>query len=505
MKTLKQSGYKNLDVFFGDLHNHCGMSYGRGSLMDAIQNARLQLDFASVTLHAAWPDLPTDDPNLVYLVDYHNSGFSKARNNWHSYLNTIDEVNEEGSFITFPSYEWHSSQFGDYCIYFKDCGKCPILDAGSLPELRESLRSNPTPAILIPHHIGYKLGWRGINWQAYSNQLSPVVEIFSFHGLSERSDGPYPYLHSMGPLDDQSSAQTGWSQGHVFGIIGSTDNHNAFPGSYGQGRMGVWAESLSREAIWQAINKRRTYALTGDRIELAYTLNGSLMGDICQADEERHIEVSISSGSTIDYIDVLHNNKVIHRENVFNHSETSKNRFKVFFEVGWSEDKDPNEWNVELKVESGKLLLVEPRFRGFGPIYTAEKNEVAYSNLKRLDENRVQFSTQTRKNPSVQTSATEGVALEIEAAGSTRLIAHLNGKVFEHSISELITGARSHYLSGFVSPAICFHRAVPYGEYCQEFNFQHTNESPQTRDWYYIRVRQRNNQWAWSSPIWVNK
>jgi hypothetical protein len=23
------------------------------------------------------------------------------------------------------------------------------------------------------------------------------------------------------------------------------------------------------------------------------------------------------------------------------------------------------------------------------------------------------------------------------------------------------------------------------------------------RDWYYVRVAQRNGQWAWSSPIWV--
>ncbi|MEZ4719329.1 MAG: hypothetical protein R2851_25055 [Caldilineaceae bacterium] len=117
-----------------------------------------------------------------------------------------------------------------------------------------------------PHHIGYRQGYRGINWRAFREAVSPVVEIFSFHGLSLSSEGPYPYLHSMGPRHEQSTAEYGWEQGHVFGIIGSTDHHNAFPGSYGYGRLGVWAPALSRDAVWEAIAQRRTYALTGDRM-----------------------------------------------------------------------------------------------------------------------------------------------------------------------------------------------------------------------------------------------
>ncbi len=44
--------YAHLTAFYGDLHNHCGISYEHGSLDDAYRNARLQLDFASVTPHA---------------------------------------------------------------------------------------------------------------------------------------------------------------------------------------------------------------------------------------------------------------------------------------------------------------------------------------------------------------------------------------------------------------------------------------------------------------------
>jgi len=73
-------------------------------------------------------------------------------------------------------------------------------------------------------------------------------------------------------------------------------------------------------------------------------------------------------------------------------------------------------------------------------------------------------------------------------------------------LAELFTGSRTFYLGGFVSPAICFHQAVPRAAYTHRFGFLHRDlrhSQAVPRDWYYVRVRQRNNQWAWSSPIWV--
>ncbi|MEM6431490.1 MAG: DUF3604 domain-containing protein, partial [Deinococcota bacterium] len=241
-----------LQIFYGDIHNHCNLSYGQGTIEEAFENAKLQLDFCSVTLHAAWPDLPTDDPDLGYLVDYHKEGFAIAQNNWQAYLETVEAHNQNGSFVSFPSFEWHSMQDGDHCIYYQSSQGAQILDAPTLAALRASLKQQEIESLLLPHHIGYKQGFRGINWFSFNSEFSPVAEIFSFHGQAESSEGPYPYLHSMGPRHEQSTAQYGWSQGHVFGLVGSTDHHNAFPGSYGYGRMAVWAENLSRETIWQA-------------------------------------------------------------------------------------------------------------------------------------------------------------------------------------------------------------------------------------------------------------
>jgi len=503
MTSLHRNGYQHLNVFFGDLHNHCGLSYGQGTLAEAIQNARLQLDFASVTMHAVWPDMPRDDPKLGYLVDYHRQGFAKAAENWPAYLEEIEKYNEDGRFVTFASYEWHSLEFGDYCVYFKNGSDIPILNDGDLSALRQKASQLKTPAFIIPHHIGYKQGSRGINWQAFSSQISPVAEIFSFHGLSESSEGAYPYLHSMGPRHGHGTAQYGWEQGHIFGIIGSTDHHNSFPGSYGVGRLGVWAESLTRDSIWDAISKRRTYALTGDRIQLGFSANGHLLGDICPPDTERWIEVSVSGGSSVDYIEVLHNNQVIHRESIFPQKSDS-GVFKVFVELGWGEESKDTAWDVDLQIVGGNLRQVEPRFRGYGPTDAPKDAKFAYINWQQVKPDHVCFHTLTRQNPLSHTSTTEGISLEIEGDGNTILLATINGRQYEQHLSELMTGSRTFYLGGFVSPAFCFHRAVPRSEYEHHFAFLHRSKTL-NRDWYYVRVRQRNDQWAWSSPIWFEK
>ena len=75
-------GYKGLKVYYGDIHNHCGISYGHGTIEDAFANARLQLNFCSVTGHGYWPDMPRDEERLREIVRYHEEGFAKLRKGW---------------------------------------------------------------------------------------------------------------------------------------------------------------------------------------------------------------------------------------------------------------------------------------------------------------------------------------------------------------------------------------------------------------------------------------
>ena len=496
-------GYEAFTSRYGDLHNHCDLSYGRGSLHDALANARLQLDFVSVTVHGAWPDVPTDDAALAYLVDYHERGFERARAGWEGYVHAVDAADRPGRFTTLASFEWHSMAYGDHCVYFRDASASRILDAPDLPALRASVRSLPTDAFVIPHHPGYRQGTRGIDWSAFDAELSPVVETFSFHGSSESCDGPLPYLHAMGPRDERGTARFAWKEGLRFGVIGSTDHHNAVPGAYGFGRVGAWLTSLDRDGLWDALRARRTVALTGDRIALAFTVDGAVMGDVVEAGPERRLAVAVRGGAGIDYVEVLHDERVVHRQNVFA-QPFEGGLAKVHVEVGWGEAKEATAWDVELRVVGGELLDVEPRFRG--PLPSVEPPAGALHaphTLTRPSTDAVRFTTSTYPNPASAVPAMEGICLEVRGDVATELEATVNGRTIRVSLGDLSEGTRTHHLAGFVSPALVFHRAAPEAEYTTRFDLSHRPSGPIATDMYRVRVRQRNEQWAWSSPIWV--
>jgi hypothetical protein len=170
--------------------------------------------------------------------------------------------------------------------------------------------------------------------------------------------------------------------------------------------------------------------------------------------------------------------------------------------VGWGERSADVPWDVALHVEGGILHGVEPRFRGYGPTQTPEGETFAYTAWQQPAPNQVTFQTRTRQNLSLHTPATEGISLKVEGDARTQLRATINGADVSVCLGDLLSGSRTFYMGGFVSPAICFHQAVSESAYTCQFDLLHIGQSRQ-REWYHVRVRQRNDQWAWSSPIWV--
>ena len=495
----------NMSLYFGDIHNHCGISYGHGSLEDAYKNARLQLDFASVTGHSSWPDIPEGDTRLQSVVDYHHTGFRKLESSWQKYVDVTEEYNEPGKFITFFSYEWHSLQSGDHVTYFKR----PVdsmLKPATIEKFRQKLlsfRAQGIDCMLIPHHIGYKTGYRGLNWETFFEDISPVVEIISMHGCAESDNSPIPYLHTMGPLDSNNTMQAGLAAGKHFGVVGSTDHHSAHPGSYGYGRLGVWAEALTRDAIWEAIQQRRTYALSGDNIELHFAMNDHPLGSQIAYTNDRHIDLSVKGGYALDRIEVLKNNQVILQQCFVDQASLTKNiRGKFVLEMGWGEKDIEQLWDGELTIENGTLLKVEPRFHGIDIVDPKDQHQKQhhFSFYEQSRENSVAFQTCTWGNPTSVTNANQAICFEIEGIPATRISCRINKKQFSYTLEELHQGSKSEYLGAFLTGAVRFHRFSPEQEYLWETAFQDTSENSRN-DFYYVRVSQKNQQWAWSSPI----
>ncbi|HKK49328.1 MAG TPA: hypothetical protein VJ932_09535, partial [Alkalispirochaeta sp.] len=285
---------------FGDIHNHCGISYAHGTLQDALENAALRLDFVSVTGHAAWPDMPVGDARVAHIVDFHEKGFAKLANGWSRYQEEIAEFEQARSLVVFPGYEIHSNEHGDYTVVgYRH--QLPLLTADTPMELQRVLNDSVARteiesagrmlpgALTFPHHIGYRVGARGGNWESFTEALSPVVEITSMHGLAESDRTDHPFLHSMGPLQHRGTMWEGLEQGHRFGVLGNTDHHSAHPGSYGHGVTGVWAAGRGRDAVWEALYARRTWANTGDAVRLWHSVDDvPLGGELSAADRHQH-------------------------------------------------------------------------------------------------------------------------------------------------------------------------------------------------------------------------
>ncbi|MCP4724760.1 MAG: DUF3604 domain-containing protein, partial [bacterium] len=305
------------NLYWGDMHCHSGISYGRGSLPDAFEAAQEhRLDFCAVVGHSSWYDTPRDDEHMNRIRDYivyHDVGYEHLASLWPDVKRITKEVLQPGKFIPFLAFEWHSIEFGDHNVYyFEPDGE--IIKAPTIKDLREKMSSHK--AIVVPHHIGYTPGSRGINWDHFvGSDQSPMVEVHSFHGCSVSDTSPYPMLREMGPRAAERTMEAGLKKGHKFGIFGSTDNHYGYPGSYGEGKIAVYANELTQESLWEAFKARRVYAVTGDRIAVDFSVNDAFMGQEVEGGGNREIAFSVQGDDFLDYVDLFKNGRIIKRFN----------------------------------------------------------------------------------------------------------------------------------------------------------------------------------------------
>ena len=196
-------------------------------------------------------------------------------------------------------------------------------------------------SIGIPHHLAYSLGNRGKNWDTHDESFSPVAEIFSHHGSSERDATSIPmerHIH-MGPRVDGTSVVAGLKRGKHFGLICSGDNHEV-PAMVKYGRAGVWADDYSKDAIWDALTSRRTFGFTGSRIDVWTEAEGHPLGSVFTTDaEEVELKVRAHANSKVERIELYRDGDLddVHvvRWRAPEPSEDGTVRFKFRVEFGW--------------------------------------------------------------------------------------------------------------------------------------------------------------------------
>lgn len=505
-RLARLSSEMGLRALVGDIHNHCNLSYGHGSLHGALENARRQLDFVSVTGHAYWPDMPVDDPSVSHIVDFHQRGFERLRQSWPCHFETLKRFHQPGQFTVFPGYEMHSCAHGDYTIVMKALDAVDMVQRDTPLDLRKALQERfSNDAFAFPHHIGYRTGARGINWETFDESLSPVLEMISMHGCSETSLVDRPFLHSMGPSDGVNTVHNGWNQGHVFGVIGNTDHHSGYPGSYGHGRGTVYAAQNTSDAVWSGIQSRNTNAQTGDNIHLFATMDGVPQGSIISPTRDAQINIEAVGGSFIDYIDVVKNGVVIDRITPslrpapLDRLEGEVDTIFVL-ELGWGARGTYHDWRGSVRLREGTIDAIEPRLRGPEIVSPLEGTDVSeHEDTVTLEDDKICFDIRAASNPNNSTATTQAIAARVRLRSGASFFADFDGRTIEVPADRLFENALSGNLGAIDTPAYRFH-PLPQADHWQWHGTVSAGEM-KNGDWVSLRLRQANGQWAWTSAF----
>jgi hypothetical protein len=300
--------------------------------------------------------------------------------------------------------------------------------------------------------------------------------------------------------------------------MASSDSHGGHPGAYDLGLMGVYSEELTRPALWKAFRSRRVFGVTGDRITLDFSLNGTPMGSVAPPSKERSINIAAVGWDRFDRVEVIKNNSVIHTfsEPAGLYRKSGKLRFRFFVEWGW-DNEDYHDWTGRMSIRDGQIINALICFR-------SRADSRLGKGIKSLSDTECFWESKTRKVRGGQPIRrfADAIAFEVECNeraefqfdficsglknGITFTPNDILGKSFVRymeDIPETNDGAYWHKMNSHAKFKI--HRGWHTGQLT--LNLSCEDNKPELHegqsDFYYVRLTQRNGQRAWSSPIWI--
>lgn len=281
-------------VFFGDMHCHSVFSDGIGSPKACYDFARdwAGLDFCAVTDHAQY--------------------LSQAE--WDSSCQQANDAMRAGQFVTLCGYELSHPEIGDKNIYY------PGEWGPMIPELNlytgEILDAEETIPVWKAHGALMMAHLHARNLLKFRHpELCRLMEVYSNWGCCEFEGANPPFIPSLRHDFTGNWAQDALAAGLHMGFTANSDDHMGRPGvsgwhrverTYRSGLTAVLAKELTRPAIFEALYQRHTYATSGVRIYLSFSLNGAIPGDeVMLIDRNMHIALSVHGTAEIKSMEII--------------------------------------------------------------------------------------------------------------------------------------------------------------------------------------------------------
>ncbi|HEX2437522.1 MAG TPA: DUF3604 domain-containing protein [Methylomirabilota bacterium] len=470
IRTLAPGGVK---TFWGDLHGQTRATVGTGTIEEYFAFGR--------------------DIALLDAMCHQANDFQVTEDEWQRLQHQIQRFHADGRCVIFVGYEWSGMTpgGGDRNVMFRsetaslhrsshaevDDMADAATDCFPVTDLFKQLAGRDD-VLLIPHIGGRYADIVGF----HDPKLEPVVEIYSDWGRFE-------WL-----LEDALRA------GYKVGVVANSDGHKGRPGAshpgastfgaYG-GLTCVLAESLTREAVFEAIRARRCYGVSAaQRIDVDLAVNGLSMGAEGRAAGPVRITGRVAGTGPIERIDVLRGLTILATVTPYTTASfEGSNRYRVAWAGSRVRGRDRlTRWDGALELSAGRIVAAEP--------FAMENPE---KGITRRTEHRVEWISNT-------TGDDDGVDLTLDAPPDAVLRLRTPVIDLDVPLADLADGVTRVFPAGGVDLR-AFMRRLPGRDFARELRFDVTDPDPPAGacSAYWIRVTQEDGAQAWTSPVYLTR
>ncbi|MDA0587800.1 MAG: DUF3604 domain-containing protein [Planctomycetota bacterium] len=462
-----------LSLFWGDVHSgQTEIGCGSGTLAESYAFGR-------------------DCAGLQFITHQANDHYVTL-DDWNHTREVTEQFYEPGVYVPFLGCEWSpfTKDGGDRNViynydetvlrrsdrFFREDEPDPTPDVPTAPQFHDAFRDLD---VLVNIHVGGRM--TNLDW--YEQKIEKLCETHSTHGTVE-----WFFMDAL-------------SRGYKVGLTAGTDGVMGRPGACHPGRRlirnlrngltAVYAKELTREAMWEALQARRCYATTGERIRLQFKVNDADMGSAIDATGSPRIQFRVEGTKAIERVDLFRGVEIIEAWQVAGLAAQTAGSTLVRVLWGGTERKGTArlqrvDWTGSLLVSNGTVELVEPvNFQSYDDAATS------------TSESRIEWQNKSAGNAA-------GILIRVSGDDSTELTFDSAPTQFRVSLSEIRNGIHKVDAGGVgrfaqIGPAVDSAGST-FFEMETSDDEQLTGEFP-----YWIRVTQIDQSLAWSSPVYVTR
>ena len=451
-------------LFWGDMHGQTKQTVGTGTVDEYFSFLR---DMAGMDF-GGWQ----------------GNDFQITKELWEEVKQKTKEYNDPGKLVIFLGYEWSglTPAGGDHNIYFfGDEGELHRSDHW-LIEDKSDADTDRYPIDKLWEEFKERkdvmgvahIGGRHANLDYWTPEHVPLIEVHSHHGTFEW------FLEEA------------LNRGYKVGFIATSDDHTCRPGytlttqdfTTRGGYTAVYAEELTREALWEAFWARRVYGTTGERIILDVSVDGHKMGEEIDAKDSVSVSVNVHGTKSLHSIEVMRSTECVYRHPFADPVDDEK-----LIKIQWmgarvkSRPKIVN-WNGGLSIDKGKIIS-----------YREYAFDYIHQGVRQVNEKELEWNSSTGGDP-------DGVVLELDAPREAVISFQSNPVSFQFKPAE-ITAIPYITEIGPVNQRVIV-QAITKKTTPKNLAFDTRVDLVDGLNPVWVKVTQEDGSMAWSSPVYVN-